>query len=397
MTGFHTRAVHGEGHRVEPATPHTAPIHQSSSFTFPSVQDGVEAFEGSGAYLYSRKANPTVRALERHLTSLETVPVETPGGSRDCGDGIDTLFFTSGMAAISATMLAIGAGGRVVCQGGIYGTTETMAGGLRPFGIDVDFAGVGDLDALEAAIAAGAPPSLVHIETPANPLLQVTDIHAAADLAHAAGALLSVDSTFASPALQRPLAWGADFVLHSTTKFIAGHGVALGGSVTGSRELLAGRIEPLRTRFGGSADPFAAWLTLLGCRTLALRIERQSANAEALADFLGGHPRVTTVYRPDRSRLPAGQLTAGGAMLSFDVEGGRDAALAVVDRLDVITLAPTLGNLDSLVQHPWSMSHVVLDEQRRLEMGIGPGVLRLSIGIEDADDLIADLERALAG
>jgi len=397
MRDFSTRAVHGAGHEPpETVSPHTGPIHQTSSFTFPSVQDGIEAFEGSGAYLYSRKANPTIRALERHLTALESTPVETPSGLREPTGEVDTLFFTSGMAAISAAVLALGARGRVVCQGGIYGTTEAMVGGLGDFGVDVDFARVGDLDALRSVVETGPAPALVYIETPANPLVQVTDIQAAAKMAHDVGARLAVDSTFATPALQRPLAWNADLVLHSTTKFIAGHGVVLGGSVTGSKELLKRRLEPLRVRFGGSADPFAAWLTHLGCRTLALRMERHAANADAIAAFLERHPNVAQVFRPDLSSLPEGQMSAGGPMLSFDVGEGREAALRVVDRLELITLAPTLGNIDSLVQHPWSMSHVILPEERRLEMGIAPGVLRVSVGIEAAGDLIADLERALS-
>jgi len=397
MTDFSTRAVRGPGH-ADPAEalPHGVPIQQTTSFTFPSVRDGIAAFQGSGAYLYTRKANPTIRALERHIAALESAPVEAPAGPRAPSGEIDTLFFTTGMAAISATVLGVGAGGRVVCQGGIYGTTEAMVSGLGRFGIAVDFAPVGDLVALAEAVGAGPAPALVFIESPANPLLQVTDIERATAIAHGRGALLAVDATFATPALERPLAWGADLVLHSTTKFMSGHGVVLGGVVSGAADLLARAIEPMRVQFGGSADPFAAWLTLLGLRTLSVRMERHAANAEALASHLDGHPRVARVYRPDLDRLPPAQLAAGGPMLSFDVEGGEEAALEVIDRFELITLAPTLGNLDTLVQHPWSMSHVVVPEARRLEMGITPGILRLSVGLEGVDDLIADLERGLA-
>lgn len=397
MTDFATRAVHGAGPYDEPpASPHTAPIHQTSSFTFPSARDGIDAFQGSGAYLYTRKANPTIRALERHLAALESAPVDTPAGSRTPGFDVDCRFFTTGMAAITATVLGVGGGGRVVCQGGIYGTTEAMVSGLDRFGVEVAFARVGDLDALRTAVDGGPPPQLVFIETPANPLTQVTDIEAAAGIAHAAGARLAVDATFATPALMRPLAWGADLSIHSTTKFIAGHGVVLGGAVSGSADLIRDAIEPMRVEFGGSADPFAAWLTLQGAKTLAVRMDRQAANAEGLADFLRAHPRVSRVFRPDLSSLPPGQLSAGGPMLAFEVEGGGEAALDVIDRLELITLAPTLGNLDSLVQHPWSMSHVVVPEARRIEMGIGPGLLRVSVGIEAAADLVADLDRALS-
>lgn len=396
MTEFATLAVHGAGdHEAEVARPHTSPIHQSSSFTFPSVREGVAAFQGSGAYTYTRKGNPTIRALERHLAALEAVPVVTPGGERSPGE-VDSRVFASGMAAISAAVLGVAVGGRVVCQGGIYGTTESMMGGLGRYGVDVEFARVGDLDALRDAVSRNPAPRLVHIETPANPLLQVTDIEAAAQIAHEAGALLSVDATFATPALQRPLAWGADLTLHSTTKFIAGHGVVLGGVVSGAPDLLADAIEPVRTAFGGIADPFAAWLTLLGAKTLSVRMERHAANAEALSGFLETHERVLRVFRPELGALPAGQLAAGGPMVSFEVEGGAESALDVIDRLRLVTVAPTLGNLDTLVQHPWSMSHVVLPEARRLEMGIGPGILRVSVGIEAAGDLVADFDRALS-
>ncbi|MFV1986533.1 MAG: PLP-dependent aspartate aminotransferase family protein [Gemmatimonadota bacterium] len=395
MTDFATRAVHGDGRETEAASPHTTPIHQSSSFTFSSVADGVAAFQGSGAYTYTRKANPTTRALERHISVLEAVPVETPRGPRPVPGDVDTRFFTSGMAAISATVLGIAGGGRVICQGGIYGTTESMVGGLDRFGVDVEFVRVGDLNELRHLAETGAPPALVYLETPANPLMQVTDIAEAAAIAHGVGARLAVDSTFATPALQRPLAWGADVVLHSTTKFMAGHGVVLGGSATGSADLVKEVIDPMRSMFGGSADPFAAWLTLTGLKTLAIRMERNARNADIVADFLRGHPRVTRVFRPDLAALPEGQMVAGGPMLSFEVEGGREAALTVIDRLDLVTLAPTLGDVDTLVQHPWSMSHVVLPEERRIEMGIGPGVLRVSVGIEAADDIVADFERAL--
>lgn len=394
MNGFGTRAIHGADGADGDVRSHGLPLYQTTSFTFPDVRAGVAAFEGSGDFLYSRQANPTVRALERHVAVLESVPVATPVGDRAPAGPVESRFFASGMAAITSTVLGLAAEGRVVCQGGIYGTTESTLAGLRRFGIDVVFAPVGDLDALAAAVAS-AETALVHVETPANPLLQVTDVEVAATIAHDAGARLAVDATFATPALSRPLAWGADVVLHSTTKFMAGHGIVLGGIVTGEAQLIAESIEPLRTTFGGCADPFAAWLTEMGLKTLDVRMVRHARNGETIASFLRRHPRVMRVYRPDVEALPAGQLAAGGPMLSFEVEGGADAALDLIDRLELITLTPTLGNIDTLVQHPWSMSHVVLSEERRLEMGIRPGIIRVSTGLEDAADLIADLGRAL--
>lgn len=400
MTGdassrFGTRAVHGAGERPSRAGPHAPPIHQTAGFSFPDGAEAVRAFREGDAYVYTRDANPTTRALERHLAALEATPVSTPDGPREAPDDLDARFFASGMAAISAVALGVAAGGRIVSQAGIYGSSEAMLGRLSRLGVEVRFAPAGDLEALAAAVADGPAPALVYVETPANPLLQVTDVARAAEIAHAAGARLAVDATFATPALLRPLAWGADFSIHSTTKFIGGHGVALGGVVTGGREALEREIGPWRKYFGGAADPFAAWLTLLGARTLAVRMERHVANARAMVAFLAERPDVRRVLSPAPERLPAGQLDGAGPMLAFEVEGGEERALRVLDALRLVTIAPTLGTLDTLVQHPYSMSHAVLPEARRRELGILPGILRVSAGLEDPEDLVADLEQAL--
>lgn len=396
MTGFGTRAVHGAGGRPDEPGPHAPPIFQTAGFSFPTGRDAVRAFREGDAYVYTRDANPTTRELERHLAALEAAPVPTPdGGVREAPPDVDARFFSSGMAAISSVALGIAGGGRLVSQSGIYGSSEAMMGRLSRFGVDVTFVPAGDVDALAGAVGDGPPPALVYVETPANPLLHLTDVARAAEIAHAAGALLAVDATFATPALLRPLAWGADLVLHSTTKFIGGHGVALGGVVAARRELLEREIGPARKYFGGAPDPFAAWLTLLGARTLDVRMQRHVSNARAMAGFLAGHPDVTRVMYPDPARLPAGQLAAPGPMLAFDVGGGEERALRVLDALRLVTIAPTLGTVDTLVQHPYSMSHAVLPEGRRRELGILPGILRISAGLEEAADLVADLETAL--
>lgn len=395
--GLATRALHGEGRREAERWPrsHVPPLYQSSAFTFPDARSGQAAFEGSGDFIYTRKDNPTVRALEERIAALEATPV--PGRPAP-EETLACCFFATGMAAISAVALSVaGGGGKVVAQEGIYGTSEHLLRGLDRFGIEVDFAPAGDTGALQRALRRGRPPALVHVETPANPRLQVTPIAETARLAHAVGAVLVVDGTFATPALQRPLSWGADFSLHSTTKFISGHGAALGGAVTAPRERVEAVLRPARRDLGGAPDPFAAWLTLLGLQTLPLRAERQSANADALARLLRGHPRVAAVHHPDPASLPPGQMAAGGPMLSFELEGGEVAALGTMDRLRVATLAATLGTLDTLVQHPWSMSHAILPEKRRRALGIGPGLLRVSVGLEDETDLLEDFERALSG
>ncbi|MFQ5745683.1 MAG: trans-sulfuration enzyme family protein [Gemmatimonadota bacterium] len=398
---FGTAAIHGAGGDPEPPPrSHATPLFQSTAFTFPDARTGQEAFRGSGDYLYTRQGNPTVRALESRMALLEVFPVTDPGGQPAGIDGpraVDACFFASGMAAIGAVALATCAGGkRLVAQEGIYGTSETFLRGLDGFGIEVSFAPAGDLDALERSVRAGPLPALVYVETPANPRLQLTDVAAAAGIAHEAGALLAVDATFASPALLRPLRWGADFSIHSTTKFVSGHGVAIGGIVSGEEARIADMIRPARTGLGGSPDPFAAWLTLLGLATLPVRMERHCRTAAALAQALRSETAVQIVHYPDPATLPAGQLAAGGAMLAFEVEGGETAARRVMDRLEVVTLAATLGTLDTLIQHPASMSHVVIPESRRRELGIRPGLLRVSVGLEDPEDLLEDFARALA-
>ncbi|MFQ5889094.1 MAG: trans-sulfuration enzyme family protein [Gemmatimonadota bacterium] len=393
--GLGTTALHGARRRTEEKPrPHAVPIYQSSAFTFPDTRTGQAAFLGSGDYIYTRQGNPTIRALEERIAALESLPV--PGRETPDPQCIDCCFFASGMAAIGAVALGVaGGGGRIVAQEGIYGTAERMLRDLPRYGMEADFAPAGDLDALRDAVGRGRPPALVHIETPANPLLQVTEIGEAARIAHEAGAMLVVDGTFSTPALLRPLAWGADLVVHSTTKFISGHGVALGGAVSGTDDVIRRLVRPVRKDLGGAADPFAAWLTLLGLLTLPLRMARYSANAAALAEFLRGHETVVAVHHPDPSSLPPGQLEAGGPMLSFQLAGGAEGAARVMDRLRLATLAATLGTLDTLVQHPYSMSHVVLPEERRRAMGIGPGLLRVSVGLEDEADIIGDFRQAL--
>lgn len=413
--GFGTAAVHGPqgvpergpdrpperggeaaGGAEGGSRPHATPLHQTSGFAFTDPESAVAAFRGSGDYIYSRLGNPTVRVLERHLTLLEAHAV--PGGAiRREPEELDSCFFASGMAAITAVALGVGVDGRIVCQDGIYGTTVAHMQGLARYGVDVDFVPAGDLEALHRALEDGRPPALVFVETPANPLLQVTDVRAAAEAAHDAGALLAVDATFATPALLRPLVWGADFSVHSTTKFVSGHGLALGGVVTGAAGQVRERVVPARKFFGAAPDPFAAWLTLHGLRTLDVRMARHAANAAALADALRRHGRVERVHHPDPAALPAGQLASAGPMLSFEVAGGRDEALGAIRRLGLATLVPSLGTLDTVVQHPDTMSHGLLPESRRRELGIGPGLVRVSVGLEDPADLVRDFRRALDG
>lgn len=372
---FETRAVHAGG-EPDPETGAVAPpIHLST--TYLHAPDG-ERLHGR---LYAREGNPTQDRLESALAALE-------GGER-------ALAFASGMAAAAALAEALPAGSHVLFHRDLYHGVRALALERFPrWGLSATFADLGDPAAARAALREAT--ALVWIETPTNPCLEIVDLAAAAELAREAGALLAVDGTFATPALQRPLELGADVVLHSTTKYLGGHGDVLGGAlVFRAAGALAERAEALRYRTGAIAAPFSSWLVLRGLRSLACRMERHSANALALARALEGHPALAAVLYPGLPSHPghavaARQMPGGfGGMLSLRVAGGRAAALAVASRLELFTHATSLGGVESLVEHRASIEGPDATSPEDL--------LRLSVGLEHPDDLLADLSRALAG
>jgi cystathionine beta-lyase/cystathionine gamma-synthase len=377
---FSTLALHA-GAQPDPATGAIlTPIYQSTTF----VQDGVGRHKG---YTYSRSGNPTVSALERRLAALEGAE--------------HAACFATGLAATTALALGLlQAGDRAVLSDVLYGgTVRLFQQVLSRFGVSAELADTSDLDRLEAALR--TPVRLLFLETPANPTLKLADIAAASRLGHAAGAIVVVDNTLLTPALQRPLDLGADVVLHSTTKFIEGHNATVGGALITRDPDLHERFTFTRNATGSIQSPLNAWLTLQGVKTLPLRMERHAANALAVARFLEGHPRVTRLLYPGIESFPQHALArrqqgSGGALLAFEVEGGLEAGVRVMESVRLCSLAENLGAAETLITHPASMTHAALTPEQRRAAGITDGLIRLSVGLESPGDLIEDLRRALA-
>jgi cystathionine gamma-lyase len=375
---FATRAIHA-GQDADPATGATiVPIYATSTYT--------QAAPGQHkGYEYSRSGNPTRTALETCLAALE--------------EGERGLAFASGLAATTAVLSTLRPGDEVAAAADLYGGTfRLLERVFKPWGVVNRY--TEDPSAAGFSKIITPKTRLVWLETPTNPLLQIIDIAAVAELTHKAGAVLAVDNTFASPYLQQPLRLGADIVVHSTTKYLGGHSDVIGGAVIGSRKLL----EPIafyQNAAGGTPGPFDAWLTLRGLKTLAVRMERHCVNARQLADWLAGHSRVQKIYYPGLASHPGHaiakkQMRDFGGMLSISIKGGKDAALKLLTRTKVFSLAESLGGVESLIGHPATMTHASIPVEIRAARGIDDGLVRLSVGIEDIADLRADLEQALA-
>jgi cystathionine beta-lyase/cystathionine gamma-synthase len=378
---FDTLALHA-GAVADPTTGALlTPIYQTTTYR----QEAVGQDKG---FTYSRSANPTVSALERRLAALEGVDYCT------C--------YATGLAATSVLALALlRAGDHVVASQAVYGgTVRLFKQVLGPFGVTADFVDTADEAALRAAVTA-KPTRLVFIETPANPTLQLTDIALAAQIAHDAGALLVVDNTLLTPALQRPFELHADVVLHSTTKFIEGHNATVGGALITRAPELHERFAYTRNAVGAIQSPFPAWLTLQGVKTVGLRMAQHSANALRIARFLETHPRITKILYPGLESFPQFELTRkqqtdGGALIAFEVEGGVKAGIQLMNSVQLCALAENLGSAETLITHPASMTHADVPASQRETAGITDGLVRLSVGLEDPADIIRDLSRALA-
>ena len=375
---FGTLAVHA-GQAPEPTTGAIMhPIFQTSTYVQPAVAQPLHGYD------YARGANPTREALERNLAGLE-------GGSHG-------IAFASGLAAIEAVIKRLAAGDHVVSEENTYGgTTRMFTRVLAKLGVDFNFVDTSDVDAVRATFRPTT--KLLHVETPTNPMMRLCDIHALADLAHERGALLIVDNTFASPFNQRPLDLGADVVMHSTTKYLNGHSDIIGGILVAADDALAEEIRFVRMSTGAVPGPMDAWLCLRGAKTLHVRMERHNANGLAVARFLEGHPGVDRVLYPGLASHPQHalaqrQMTGFSGMVSVDV-GGLARAKAFAERLRIFQLAESLGGVESLVSVPALMTHASVPDDLKKKMGLTPGIVRLSVGIEDEADLLEDLERAL--
>ena len=379
---------------------HILPIHQTSTFLYPSAQEAMAVFRGEqDAYIYSRWSNPTVEAVERKLAMLEGYGL----GANNKPLPLKALLFSSGMAAISSMLQAVvQPGGRILTSGNIYGTTvELMQVPLQDHGIETIFTDLHDLEATEQMLKQEDAIQLLYVETPTNPTIEIYDLQALADLAHTYGAKLAVDNTFSSPYLQQPFRWGADFVVHSTTKYLNGHGTALGGVWLGKDiEFMSTKGWQMRKLFGGNSNAQEAWLLNNGLKTLPLRMQQHCANAAQLADWLHNHPAVAKVNYaglPDHAghELATLQMRDYGGMVSFELKGGLEAGKQMMDKITFCSLTSTLGTPDTLITHPASMTHVKVPAEQREAYGITDGLIRMSVGLEALEDIQADLAQAL--
>ena len=374
-----------------PATPwgeNSEALFITSSFNHPDAATAARRFANEeDAFVYSRFSNPTVTMMERRLAALE--------GTSGC------IGTSSGMAAI--TMIILGllkAGDHVVCSQSTFGSTIKLFQDFAKFGVQTSFVPQADVAAWQAALRPET--RLLFAESPTNPLTEVCDIRALADIAHAAGALLAVDNCFCSPALQRPVEMGADLVMHSGTKYLDGQGRVIAGALCGPEELINAKFVPVMRSAGLSLSPFNAWVVLKGMETLTIRMEAQSARALALAHWLETQPAVERVYYPGLASHPQHELAmkqqrgVGGAVLSFVTRGGREGAWAVSDATRIMSVTSNLGDTKTTITHPSTTSHGRLSEEQRQAAGITQGMLRVAVGLEDIEDLKADLDRGLA-
>ncbi len=383
---FDTRAVRAGQHRTGEGE-HSEPIFTTSSYVFGSAAEAAARFAGEApGNIYSRFTNPTVRAFEERLAALE-------GGECAVATG-------SGMAAILSTCLGLlAAGDHIVASRSIFGSTVVLFNKyLARCGIETTFVPLTDPQAWAAAMRPQT--RLLFLETPSNPLGEVADIAALAELAHARDALLVVDNVFCTPALQRPLALGADIVVHSATKYLDGQGRCVGGAVVGDARQVGEEVFGFLRTAGPSMSPFNAWVFLKGLETLALRMERHSASALALARWLREQPGVTRVFYPGlpdhpQHELAARQQSGFGGVLAFEVAGGREAAWRVIDATRLLSITANLGDARSTITHPATTTHGRLTDAERAEAGIGEGLIRISVGLEDVADIQEDLARGL--
>jgi O-succinylhomoserine sulfhydrylase len=384
---FETRAIR-TGHRRTPEGEHAAPVFLTSSYVFRTAAEAAARFSGAEAgNIYSRFTNPTVRAFEERLASLE--------GGECC------VATASGMAAILATCLGLlSAGDQVICSRSVFGSTVILFDKyLKRFGIDVSYVDLVDLDSWAAAM--GPRTRLLFLESPSNPLLQLGDIAALADLAHRHGALLAVDNCLCTPALQRPIELGADLVIHSATKYLDGHGRCLGGAVVGDRKRVGEEVFGVIRTAGPSMSPFNAWVFSTGLETLHVRMREHSRNAQILAEWLEEQPGVAAVHFPwlashPQKALAERQQSGPGGIVAFEVEGGREAAWRVIDHTRMLSITANLGDVRSTITHPATTTHGRLTAEERERAGIGEGLIRVAVGLEAVDDVIADLARGLS-
>ncbi|HYM61662.1 MAG TPA: cystathionine gamma-synthase [Thermoanaerobaculia bacterium] len=377
--GFSTDCIHA-GQEPESATGAvTVPIFQTSTYVQPRLGE-------HKGYEYARTGNPTRSALEENLAALER------GKHGHC--------FASGMSAIDVVFRLLSKGDHVVAAENMYGGSYRLFSRvLERFGLEFSYVDTSRIDSIRAAIKANT--KVLFLETPTNPMMTLTDLAACADLAHRQDILVVVDNTFCSPYLQRPIELGADIVVHSTTKFLNGHSDSVGGAVISTSDELGERIGFLQNAVGAILSPFDSWLVLRGIKTLAVRMKRHEENGMAMASYLSHHPKVKRVYYPGladhpQHELAKRQMNGFGSMISFEL-GSKDNAAAFLNRVRLCSLAESLGGVETLISHPETMTHASVPVEDRKRLGITPGLVRISVGIEDIEDLFGDLENAFEG
>jgi len=384
--GFNTKLIHGGAFEDEFGSA-TVPIYQTSTFKFKNAQHGADCFAGkSNGYIYTRIGNPTIRALEQNIAALE--------------NGYDGIATSSGMAAITSVYMALlGANSHIISTGAVYGPARgVLEQDFSRFNVEASFVNTADTKNILEAIRPNT--KVLYIETPANPTMEITDIAACARIAKEHGLLLVVDNTFCSPYLQKPLEMGADVVLHSVTKFINGHADIVGGIIVTKDPEVYKKIRHSMVYMGCNMDPTQAFMVLRGVKTLAIRIERAQENARKVAAFLQNHPKVDWIKYPGLSTHPQyelakRQMKGFGSMMSFGLKGGFEAGRKLMDHVQLALLAVSLGGVETLIQHPASMTHAGVSKENKLESGITDDLVRFSVGIEDVEDIISDLDQAL--
>jgi methionine-gamma-lyase len=385
-TDFETKCVHSgiEEYEFGAVVP---PIYQTSTFKFESAQHGASLFAGERrGYIYTRMANPTIEALENAIAELE-------GGYKALGCG-------SGMAAIHTVFASLtSAGDHILCSAAVYGPTTTLLNTvMKKFGVESTFVDTSDIEAVKKAMKPNT--RVLYVETPGNPTLAITDLTEVAEIAHTNNAMMVVDNTFMSPALQKPFEFGADVVLHSLTKFLNGHADVVGGIVIVKDDQTYKSFRKVLNQIGGVIDPFNSFLVHRGIKTLALRMKKHCENAMVIAEYLEKHPQVKSVSYPGLKSHPQYEIgqkqhKGPGGMITFELEGGFEAGQVLMNSVKLCQLAVSLGGVESLIQHPASMTHYSMGKEARMAGGITEGLVRLSVGIENVNDIIADLENGL--
>ena len=400
LTGFSSLAIHG-GHAQDPRYAHLTPIYASSTFVYDSAEQGMRRFSGQeDGYIYTRWGNPTMDEAADKIAAMESFGITDGGGSPLIVKG---YLQASGMAAISALFMStLKTGDKILSHYSLYGGSQEFMDRLLPeFGISAVIADLRDLNKAEDALKADPAIKMIYIETPANPTLQCVDIEGLTRLGKQYAKLVACDNTFATPYLQQPFRFGVDFIIHSTTKFLNGHGTSIGGVFLGRDiEFMNAWGKKVHRMLGGNSNPFDAFLLVNGMKTLEVRMERHCHNAMEVAGFLNGHAAVAKVNytglpdHPDHY-VSAKQMRHPGAMLSVELKGGLQAGVNMMDRLQLCTRTVSLGTCDTLMCHPASMTHYSVPKEKREQYGITDGLIRISVGMENIQDIIADMDQAL--